>query len=115
MRWEISELEHKQTLVEEKVKRLPELKKRVIQKNVEAYVAKLKNSDTSLLREVLLELIHNIVIDNSFLMSCRSSTRRSATVTKWIYTDENDELGIGSAITSIQYSGSLYDPEKKKK
>ena len=75
MRWEISELEHKQTLVEEKVKRLPELKKRVIQKNVEAYVAKLKNSDTSLLREVLLELIHNIVIDNDTVKTTISLQR----------------------------------------
>ena len=75
LRWEISELEHKQTLVEEKVKRLPELKKRVIQKNVEAYVAKLKNSDTSLLREVLLELIHNIVIDNDTVKTTISLQR----------------------------------------
>ena len=75
LRWEISELEHKQTLVEEKVKRLPELKKRVIQKNVEAYVAKLKNSDTSLLREVLLELIHNIVIDNETVKTTISLQR----------------------------------------
>jgi hypothetical protein len=64
IRWEISELDHKMNLIEDKIVRFPEFKEKTIKKNVEAYNERLKVRDMSLLRDVLSELIHHIIIDN---------------------------------------------------
>lgn len=64
LRWEMSELEHEMSLYEEKIKHLPTFKTKAIQKNVEAYLERLKITDTNLLRATLSELINSIVIDN---------------------------------------------------
>ena len=75
LRWEISELEHRLNLVEEKIKRLPVFKTRAITKNVEAYIAKLKSSDVSLLQHTLSDLIHHITIDNDTVKTTLSLHR----------------------------------------
>ena len=64
IRWEISELDHKMNLTEDKIARFPEFKEKTIKKNVEAYTERLKVRDATLLRDALSYLIHHIVIDN---------------------------------------------------
>ena len=64
LRWEISELDHKMNLLEDRMMRFPAFKEKVIRKSVETYVERLKVSDMNLLRNELSDLIHHIVIDN---------------------------------------------------
>lgn len=64
IRWEISELDHKMNLTEDKIVRFPEFKEKTIKKNVEVYTERLKVRDATLLRDALSDLIHHIVIDN---------------------------------------------------
>ena len=67
LRWEISELEHKFNLLEEKIKRFPVFKTKAIQKNVEAYSKKMKVIDVDFLRDTLSDLIHHITVNNEMV------------------------------------------------
>ena len=64
LRWEISELSHKLSLVEEQISHYPPLRKMVISKNILAYKKLLQSTDKNELRNVLFELVHHIVMDN---------------------------------------------------
>ena len=64
LRWEISELDHKMNLLEDRMMRFPTFKEKAIRKSVETYIERLKVSDMNLLRNALSDLIHHIVIDN---------------------------------------------------
>ena len=62
--WEISELKHKQTLIEERQSLFPEFKEKRIARNVKNYVERLNSKAKDDLRETICELVNVIVIDN---------------------------------------------------
>ena len=62
--WEINELQHKQTLVEERQALFPEFKEKRIAKNVKNYIERLNAKSKDELRQAICELIHVIIIDN---------------------------------------------------
>ena len=62
--WEISELQHKQTMVEERQALFPEFKGKRIAKNVKNYIERLNAKSKDELRKAICELIHVIIIDN---------------------------------------------------